>query len=256
MTRPARTVGLVAAGTWATKTWPVSHAALLARRLLEAGRDVVLMTGPGEAAVAGSVLRFAPGVRALPPCDVTGIAGVIAHLEAVVGTDSGPRHLAAALDVPTFAWFGPTHPDTWQPPAIVTATGVPRCRAAGCDRVACPHWSCLPALAPDLRRARRARSPGPHRPWTCCRSPSCCWRVTRRRGSKRLLPRLAFAREVVVVVDAATRDGSREVATRHWSARAGARARRLRSAAAVRPRSLPRGMGAVDRHGRTARRGR
>jgi glycosyltransferase involved in cell wall biosynthesis len=30
-----------------------------------------------------------------------------------------------------------------------------------------------------------------------------------------LLPRLAFAREVVVVVDAATRDGSREVATRH-----------------------------------------
>ena len=150
VTRPARTVGLVAAGTWATKTWPVSHAALLARRLLEAGRDVVLMTGPGEEAVAGSVLRFAPGVRALPPCDVTGIAGVIAHLEAVVGTDSGPRHLAAALDVPTFAWFGPTHPDTWQPPGDRHGYWRSPLPCAGCDRVACPHWSCLPALAPDL----------------------------------------------------------------------------------------------------------
>jgi len=149
VTRPARTVGLVAAGTWATKTWPVSHAALLARRLLEAGRDVVLVTGPGEDAVAATVLRFAPGTKTLPPSDVPGLAGMIAHLEAVVGTDSGPRHLAAALGIPTFAWFGPTHPDTWQPLGRLHGFWRAPLPCAGCDRVACPHWSCLPSLAPD-----------------------------------------------------------------------------------------------------------
>jgi ADP-heptose:LPS heptosyltransferase len=149
VSRPARAVGLVAAGTWATKTWPVSHAALLARRLLEAERDVVLVTGPGEEAVAATVMRFAPGTKMLPPADVPGLAGMIAHLEAVVGTDSGPRHLAAALGVPTFAWFGPTHPETWQPPGDLHGYWRTSLPCAGCDRVACPHWSCMPALAPD-----------------------------------------------------------------------------------------------------------
>jgi ADP-heptose:LPS heptosyltransferase len=150
VTHPSRTVGLVAAGTWATKTWPISHAALLARRLLEAGRHVLLVTGPGEEAVANTVARFAPGTRTLPPCDVAGLAGVIAHLEAVVGTDSGPRHLAAALDVPTFAWFGPTHPDTWQPPGDRHGFWRASIPCAGCDRVACPHWICMPSLAPEV----------------------------------------------------------------------------------------------------------
>ena len=92
---------------------------------------------------------MACGIHVLPPCDVPVLAAVIARLAALVGTDSGPRHLAAALGVPTFAWFGPTHPDTWNPPGPEHGfwwTDLP-CR--GCDRTACPHWSCLPSLTPE-----------------------------------------------------------------------------------------------------------
>jgi ADP-heptose:LPS heptosyltransferase len=152
--RPESAIGLVAAGSWPTKTWPVSHAGLLARRLLAVGREVLLLTGPGEERVTESVLRLAPAVRRLPHCGVRLLAGVLSRLAAVVGTDSGPRHMAAALGVPTFSWFGPTHPDTWQPPGELHGfwqTALP-CR--GCDRTACPHWSCLPALSPD-EAARR-----------------------------------------------------------------------------------------------------
>jgi len=152
--RPDRTIGLVAAGTWPTKTWPASHAGLLARRLLEAGWEVLLLAGPGEERVVEVVVRLAPRVRPLPACGVGVLAGVISHLGAVVGTDSGPRHLAAALEVPTYAWFGPTHPDTWQPPGELHGfwrTSLP-CR--GCDRTHCPHWSCLPSLSPG-EAARR-----------------------------------------------------------------------------------------------------
>lgn len=142
----ARPIGLVAAGTWATKTWPVSHAARLANDLLAAGHTVLVLDGPGEAAVTRRLVAHAPGVRVLPPCGITALVAVIERLRAVVGTDSGPRHLAAALGVPTFAWFGPTHPDTWNPPGELHGywrTPLP-CR--GCDRTSCAHWNCLALL--------------------------------------------------------------------------------------------------------------
>lgn len=146
---PGRTIGLVAAGTWPSKTWPLSHAAVLARRLLAAGHAVLAILGPGEERTGRDLVALAPGVTALPPCDVGVLAAVIERLAAVVGTDSGPRHLAAALGVPTFAWFGPTHPDTWNPPGDLHGflrTELP-CR--GCDRTRCPHWNCMPGLAPE-----------------------------------------------------------------------------------------------------------
>lgn len=146
---PSRAIGLVAAGTWPTKTWPAANAALLARMLVAAGREVLLISGPGEEAVTAVVRRHAPAVRLLPPCDVAGLAGAIAHLGAVVGTDSGPRHLAAALGVATYAWFGPTHPETWQPPGDSHGFWRSPLPCAGCDRTRCPHWNCMPGLIPD-----------------------------------------------------------------------------------------------------------
>ena len=145
---PASTIGLVAAGTWPTKTWPLSHAASLARRLVGAGHSLLLISGPGEEAVSTSLASLAPGLMRLPPCGVDELAATLARLRAVIGTDSGPRHLAAALGVPTYAWFGPTSPETWQPPGPLHGywqTSLP-CRA--CDRTACPHWSCMPELTP------------------------------------------------------------------------------------------------------------
>jgi heptosyltransferase II len=145
---PGDTVGLVAAGSWPTKMWPVSHSAVLARELAAAGHEVLLVAGPGEEGVTRRLAALAPRVRVLPPCGVGALAAVVGRLRAVVGTDSGPRHLAAALGVPSFAWFGPTHPDTWNPPGEEHGfwrTDLP-CRA--CDLTACPHWNCLPSLAP------------------------------------------------------------------------------------------------------------
>jgi ADP-heptose:LPS heptosyltransferase len=80
---------------------------------------------------------------------VAQLAAVIERVAAVVGTDSGPRHLAAALGVPSFAWFGPTHPENWNPPDERHAywfTDVP-CR--GCDLTSCPHWTCMTRLRPE-----------------------------------------------------------------------------------------------------------
>lgn len=150
---PARTVGLVAAGSWASKTWPVSHSAVLSRELAAAGFEVLLLAGPGEEGVTRRLVSLAPVVRVLPPCGVGPLAAVIGRLRAVVGTDSGPRHVAAALGVPTFAWFGPTHPDTWNPPGESHGFWVTDLPCRACDLTACPHWNCLPSLSPDAGSA-------------------------------------------------------------------------------------------------------
>jgi ADP-heptose:LPS heptosyltransferase len=151
---PARTIGIVAAGTWPTKTWPVSHAATLCRALLAAGHPLLLIHGPGEAAVVSRLRTLVPRLLALPHCDVPDLAAVIAQLRAVIGTDSGPRHLAAALGVTSFAWFGPTHPDTWNPPGAQHGYWWSDLPCRGCDRTRCPHWNCMPGLAPADAGAR------------------------------------------------------------------------------------------------------
>jgi heptosyltransferase-1 len=89
---------------WASKQWPLDHYRALAARLLaERGIPLVLNGPPGT--------PF-PNVE---PAVVhhSGLAGLIyatRRAAAVVGVDSGPLHLAAALSKPGVAIFGPTDP--------------------------------------------------------------------------------------------------------------------------------------------------
>jgi heptosyltransferase-1 len=86
---------------WGAKQWPMEHYAALADKLrAECGVPLVLN---------------APlGVRVgLAEAHVSGLAGLIhatRRATAVLGIDSGPMHLAAALGKPGVAIFGPTDP--------------------------------------------------------------------------------------------------------------------------------------------------
>ena len=75
-----------AAGTWATKAWPPSHAARCIRRLIAADLPVLLIAGPGEEAVTGTLSALVPELRVLPPAGVAALVGVIARLRALFGT--------------------------------------------------------------------------------------------------------------------------------------------------------------------------
>jgi len=87
---------------WGSKQWPAEFYQELAGRL-----DVPLVVnGPPEAAEVLSRIRGAH-------VHLSGIAGLIhatRRAQAVIGVDSGPLHLAAALSKPGVAIFGPTDP--------------------------------------------------------------------------------------------------------------------------------------------------
>ena len=89
---------------WKSKQWPIAHyrdlAAILRREL---GVPLVLDGPPG----AG----FAAAEAAIPHhSSLPGLIYATRRAAAVVGVDSGPLHLAAALGRPGMALFGPTDP--------------------------------------------------------------------------------------------------------------------------------------------------
>lgn len=94
---------------WRSKQWPAEHYRALAARLrAELGIPLVANLPPGN----DDWVRQA-GMDADAVAHVSGLEGLIdatRRAAAVVGVDSGPLHLAAALEKPGVAIFGPTDP--------------------------------------------------------------------------------------------------------------------------------------------------
>lgn len=100
-----------AGGTWSgqDKTWPAFPA--LVRRLLSAGRQVVVCPGPGEETVAR---RDYPGVLCLEGVRLGAYAALLAEAGVMVSNDTGPGHLAAAVATPLVSVLGPSDPALWR----------------------------------------------------------------------------------------------------------------------------------------------
>jgi heptosyltransferase-1 len=93
-------------GGWAAKRWPLEYYAELARLLRRELDWPLVLDGPPDQVAAFGHL---PGVLV----HASGLAGLVwatRRASAVVGIDSGPMHLAAALGKPGVAIFGPTDP--------------------------------------------------------------------------------------------------------------------------------------------------
>lgn len=107
-----RYVVLSPGGGWRSKCWPAERYGALAQRIFaELGFRSVINYGPGEESLAAQV-KAASG--AANPVAYDGEMGPLMALLrgalAIVGGDTGPLHLALALDTPSVAIFGPTDP--------------------------------------------------------------------------------------------------------------------------------------------------
>jgi heptosyltransferase-1 len=110
---------------WESKQWPLEHYRELARlSRRELGMPLVLNGAPGHEAA----LRSVEGAL-VHLSSVAGLIWATRRAAAVVGVDSGPLHLAAALDKPGVAIFGPTDPARNGPYsqriAVLRSEGVP-----------------------------------------------------------------------------------------------------------------------------------
>lgn len=131
-------IALMFSASWPAKAWPAREAANLYHQLVADGCDPVLVCGPGDEQLAADLRVTAPRARFAPPTTLVELAHLISRCVVFVGTDSGPRHLAALLGVPTVTVFGPTNPRGWNPddPRHVAVTRDVPC--APCELTRCP----------------------------------------------------------------------------------------------------------------------
>ena len=91
---------------WGSKQWPMEHYRALAARLRrELDLPLVLNGPPAALPQLNSIAGAVPHLSGIP-----GLIYATRRATAVIGVDSGPLHLAAALNKPGIAIFGPTDP--------------------------------------------------------------------------------------------------------------------------------------------------
>jgi heptosyltransferase-1 len=106
-----RTCLLAAGAGWAAKCWAVENYGALAVALKAMGLDVVVNAPRKDDALAAAVVEASGGAARVVVCNVTGLIALMRRTALLVGGDSGPTHLAAALGIPLVALFGPTDPE-------------------------------------------------------------------------------------------------------------------------------------------------
>jgi lipopolysaccharide heptosyltransferase III len=151
------TILCLPAGSWSSKTWlPERFARVMDELGDEMPGDVVWMWGPGERDLAErcrDLMRRRSIVA--PPMGWQEMGGWMKRAALWVGNDSGPKHVAVALGLPTVTVFGPTHPATWHPPdgphRVVLAEGLEclHCNANDCPLPGDRHLRCMRDVTVD-----------------------------------------------------------------------------------------------------------
>ena len=148
------------------KRWPTGHFARLAERLVGELDALVVLTGaPSEAPLAAAIeaeCRF-PLLNLLGRTSLLELVALLAVSDLVISGDSGPMHIAAAVQTPVIALHGPTDPalsGPISPDAIVLRRDLwcSPCYDASAT-AECPFDNpvCMKGLGPDMvfRAARR-----------------------------------------------------------------------------------------------------
>jgi lipopolysaccharide heptosyltransferase II len=145
----------VGAGTEA-KRWPAEHwRELLGWMIVQLRAQVVLVGSKADRIIARHILGPQPceGVA-----DWTGqlclveLAAVLERADLMVGADSGPAHLAAAVGAPVVALFsGTNNPRQWQPSGESVCVVRHEVSCSPCHREQCPlaDHPCMAELRPE-----------------------------------------------------------------------------------------------------------
>jgi lipopolysaccharide heptosyltransferase II len=114
-------IGVHPSGGRQSKQWHLDRFALTARRLAsETGGSIVVTGGPADGAEVAAVERALAGVAHRSVAGATSLPDVVAlvaALDLLVTGDTGPMHIAGAVDTPVVALFGPSEPARYGPRA-------------------------------------------------------------------------------------------------------------------------------------------
>ncbi len=158
---------------WPTKNWTAAHFASVADQLARSGAPCVFTGSPDDrealqaiADAAQTPLRRLDGRTSLKT-----LAAVFQRARVVLSTDTGPMHIAVAVQTPVVALFGPTSPRSTGPfgaAHVVLRAGLEcsPCYRKTCHTTRYEKHACMLRIEPDavvqaVRRQLGDRDPEP-----------------------------------------------------------------------------------------------
>ncbi len=153
MAQDAPFVILAPTTTWESRNWPANRYVEVGDALARRGYHVVLVgnrrSRKRDQATLDVVLEVearlaTPPLLAMDRLSFRGLAALIDRAALVISGDTGPMHMAAALDTPFVGIFGPTAPEWYAPQVgrgIALAHPVPcgPCDQKNCENAARDH---------------------------------------------------------------------------------------------------------------------
>ncbi|MBH46991.1 MAG: hypothetical protein CME71_02345 [Halobacteriovorax sp.] len=143
-------LGVVA--TRETKMWPLPFYKEVAVKLQAAGFEVAIPLGPSDQAIERSLVG-SPIVK-LP---LQQLPQYFSESALYVGNDTGIKHLAVSVGIPTLTFFGPENPSEWHPydskvhPYFFREGLECRTRTAHyCALATCDSMICLNQFTPEM----------------------------------------------------------------------------------------------------------
>ncbi|MBA2288741.1 MAG: glycosyltransferase family 9 protein [Ktedonobacteraceae bacterium] len=111
-------IGLHGGARPPARRWPLERFARVGNELMQRfGAQIILTGGPGEEAMARTVEEqlSGPALNLAGQTSLGALAGVISKLDLFISNDTGPAHIANAVDTFSITIFGPADHRRWAP---------------------------------------------------------------------------------------------------------------------------------------------
>lgn len=101
---------LIPGAGWGSKRWPAERYAAVASSLAARGFRVLVNTAPGEEHLSDTIKAQSHGAAVPVRCSLPQLIAINRRVALAIGGDTGPIHLACALERPVVGIYGPTDP--------------------------------------------------------------------------------------------------------------------------------------------------
>lgn len=150
-------VGLFVSAKYPSRQYPAEHFARLGLLISEkTNRSVVFLFGKDDLdslRTIQKIVRDRERIYFITPAITIGeLAAVIARLDFFITNDTGPKHIATALNIPTLTIFSATDEKVWNPPDLKRFPVIRhKLKCAPCDKLECPQGTlqCMTDLKPE-----------------------------------------------------------------------------------------------------------
>jgi len=139
-------ININASKKWLTKCWPKERIAKLCEELGARNIRVVVTGTSDDAPQANALAAMVKNTKIINTCartTVNQLACLIKRCSLYISADSSPLHIAAAVNVPVVAIFGPTDPARHMPPAKKHIIIRKDLACSPCYKPKCRHKKCM-----------------------------------------------------------------------------------------------------------------